>query len=86
VWRREQTAIDAGTCFVILVYQYCQQIYTKIIAINFFCIIKFVATRVKAVLLLAKQTAALFIIDFYLMTFVQDIPCHVWINDQTFWR
>jgi hypothetical protein len=83
---RVQTAIAAGTCFVILVYQYCQQIYTKIIAINFFSVINFVATRVKAVLLLAKQTAPLFIIDYYLMTFVQDVPCHVWINGQTFWR
>jgi len=30
VWRRFQTANATGTCLVILVYQYCQQIYKKI--------------------------------------------------------
>jgi hypothetical protein len=70
VWRRFQTAIATGTCFFILVYQYFQQIHTKIIVFNFFSITNFVATRVKAVCFLAEQTATMFIIDYYLMTFV----------------
>ena len=80
------TAIAVETCFVILVYQYNQQTDMKIVGVNFFSIINFVATCVKAVRFPAKQTTPLFVIDYYLMTFVQDVLCHVWINGQTFWR